>query len=103
LGGQLREGLAEVLDAARAPSQVTGAGSLFCIHLHARPLTDYRSTVPTPVEAGRRAAMAAGLLRGGIVTSPGLMGCLSTPMGDAEIAACLDAFAAALGTLDGGT
>ncbi len=97
LGDRLREGLSEAMDGARVPGQVTGAGSLFNLHFHDRPLSDYRSAVTTtPEEKARAAAAYRGLLAHGVFLSPTLMGCLSTPMGEAEVDACVDAFAAAL-------
>jgi glutamate-1-semialdehyde 2,1-aminomutase len=96
LGDHLREGLAEAMDGARVQGQVTGKGSLFHVHLHQRPLTDYRSSYPTLAEQERTAAIYRSLLAHGILTTPGLMGCLSTPMGETEIQTAVDAFAAAL-------
>jgi glutamate-1-semialdehyde 2,1-aminomutase len=96
LGERLREGLAEAMDGARVSGQVTGAGSVFNLHLHPRPLTDYRSTTLTPAEKERTAAVYQSLLAHGIFLSPTMMGCVSTPMGEAEIQTCVDAFAAAL-------
>ena len=96
LGDRLREGLAEAMDGARVPGQVTGAGSVFNLHFHDRPLTDYRSTVTTAAEKARSAAVYRSLLAHGIFLSPSMMGCLSTPMGETEVGACVDAFAAAL-------
>jgi glutamate-1-semialdehyde 2,1-aminomutase len=96
LGATLREGLAEAMDGARTPGQVTGAGSIFNLHLHNRPLTDYRSTALTPAEKARTAAVYQSMLAHGIFLSPSMMGCISTPMGEAEIQTCVDAFAAAL-------
>ncbi|HUG14066.1 MAG TPA: aspartate aminotransferase family protein [Thermomicrobiales bacterium] len=96
LGASLREGLAEAMDGARLPGQVTGMGSLFTIHLHNRPISDYRDSLGTRDEQARTAAIYRGLMRRGIVTAPGLAGCLSTPMGDAEINAFIEAFAEAL-------
>ncbi len=96
LGERLREGLAEAMDSARMPGQVTGAGSVFNLHLHARPLSDYRSTSLTPAEQARTAAVYQSLMAHGIFMSPSMMGCVSTPMGEAEITTFVDAFAAAL-------
>jgi glutamate-1-semialdehyde 2,1-aminomutase len=96
LGETLREGLAEAMDGARVAGQVTGAGSLFNLHLHPRPLTDYRSTTLTPAEKARTAAVYQSLMAHGIFLSPSMMGCISTPMGESEVNACVDAFAAAL-------
>lgn len=96
LGETLREGLAEAMDGVRVPGQVTGAGSLFNLHLHSRPLTDYRSTTLTPAEKARTAAVYQSMLAHGIFMSPSMMGCVSTPMGEGEIQTCVDAFSAAL-------
>jgi len=95
LGAQLREALAEAMDGARIHGQVTGGGSLFQIHLHDRPIRDYRGSVPTPDERERGARLHRGLMAHGIITAPSLMGCLSTPMGEAEVNAFVDAFVAA--------
>lgn len=96
LGETLREALAETMDGARVPGQVTGAGSLFNIHLHQRPLTDYRSAVETPAERARRGALHRALVANGVVMSPTLFGCLSTPMSEREVGVFVEAFAAAL-------
>jgi glutamate-1-semialdehyde 2,1-aminomutase len=98
LGTMLREGIAEAMDGARIPGQVTGAGSLFTIHLHDRPIREYRDSVPTPEEHARVAALHQGLMARGIITAPALMGCLSTPMGEAEVGAFLEAFSGVLGS-----
>jgi len=96
LGCALRAGLAQALEAAEIPGQVTGAGSLFRVHMHRRPLSDHRSSVETPEERTRGEAVYRRLLERGIVVTPGLFGALSTPMGEGEIDACVDAFGSAL-------
>ena len=96
LGGLLREGIAEALDGARVRGQVTGRGSLFYIHLHDRPLKDYRTTNPTPAEAQRTAKLHRALMAHGVIVAPMLMGCLSTPMDEPEVNAFVDAVAASL-------
>lgn len=96
LGAALREALAEALDGERVPGQVTGAGSLFNVHLHDRPLRDYRSAVETPAERARRGALHRALVANGVVMSPTLFGCLSTPMGEGEVNAFVEAFRRAL-------
>jgi glutamate-1-semialdehyde 2,1-aminomutase len=100
LGDALRAGLSRALEAENVPGQVTGAGSLFRIHMHRRPLSDYRSSVETPEERARREAVYHGLLARGIVVAPVLFGALSTPMGDAEVDAFVDAFRSALGDIN---
>lgn len=96
LGAMLREGLAEAMDGARVRGQVTGMGSLAQIHLHDRPLSDYRGSLQTPEEAARSKVIFRGLLARGIFAAPTLTGCLSTPMDEPEINAFVDAFAASL-------
>ena len=96
LGSQLREGIAEALDGARVHGQVTGDASLFTIHLHSRPLRDFRSMCPTAAEAARAGALHRALLARGVVTTPALAGCLSTPMDESDVRAFVDAFSAAL-------
>ena len=96
LGAMLREGLSEAMDGARVRGQVTGMGSLAQIHLHDRPLSDYRSSLPTAEEAERARTIFRGLLARGIFTAPTLTGCLSTPMDEPEINAFVDAFSASL-------
>lgn len=96
LGAYIREGLAEALDGARIPGQVTGAGSLFGVHLHDRQLTDYKSWEGSPEDAARRKTVFERMLDGGVLLAPSLTGCLSTPMGEDEANQLIDAFAAAL-------
>jgi glutamate-1-semialdehyde 2,1-aminomutase len=96
LGAMLREGIAEALDGARISGQVTGAGSLFTIHLHDRPIHDYRGSVPSAEEKARVAALHQGLMARGIITSPSLMGCLSTPMDEPEVGAFVEALVGAM-------
>ena len=96
LGEALREGLAEAMDGERVPGQITGAGSLFNVHLHDRPLRDYRSAVETAEERARRGRLHRALVGRGVVMSPTLFGCLSTPMGEAEVETFVEAFRGAL-------
>lgn len=96
LGEQLREGLAEAMDGARVPGQVSGKGSLFYIHLHDRPLTDFRSANPRPDEQQRVNKLHRNLMSRGIWVAPMLGGCLSTPMGKGEVNAFVQAFSTAL-------
>lgn len=96
LGQQLRAGVEEVLREAGVPGQVTGYGSLFHIHLHQRPLADYRNSVLSAQERAFVGRVHEALMGRGIFITPALFGCLSTPMGVPEVEAFVDAFAAAL-------
>ncbi|MGE0717155.1 MAG: aspartate aminotransferase family protein [Alphaproteobacteria bacterium] len=93
LGERLREGIARAIAAAGAPAQVTGMGSLFRIHPHARPIADYRSSYPTDAEKALLTRLHARLLESGFLVTPNLSGALSTPMTAADV----DALAAAIG------
>jgi glutamate-1-semialdehyde 2,1-aminomutase len=96
LGAQVREGIAEAMDGARIEGQVTGMGSLFQIHLHSTPVRNYRDSYPSKDAAAKLSQIHRSLMARGIFTAPGITGSLSTPMGEAEINACVDAFAASL-------
>ena len=96
LGAKLRAGLEDCLKRAAVPGRVTGAGSLFRIHPVDREFVDYRGSQPDAAEAGRLKGWFRGLLERGVSVSPQGLGCLSTPMGDAEIEVVIDAFAACL-------
>ncbi|MBI3965187.1 MAG: aspartate aminotransferase family protein [Chloroflexi bacterium] len=91
LGDDLRFGLRQRFVQLGVRWQITGAGSLFRIHPHARPLIDYRSSLATPDELQAMSAFYERMLANGIVISPQGLGCLSTPMGAIEIQAFVDA------------
>lgn len=92
LGERLRRGVAAAFAATGVPGQVLGAGSLFRLHPHARPISDYRSAYPTEAEKTQVAALHRGLLDRGVLVTANLSGALSTPMGEDEV----DTFLAAL-------
>lgn len=100
LGAYIREGLAEALDGARIQGQVTGAGSLFGVHLHNRPLMDYQSWEGPPEDARKRHAVYDALLEQDQILAPALTGCLSTPMTEEHANRLIDAFSASLKVLD---
>ena len=96
LGGKLRDGMRASFRDAGIPGSVTGAGSLFRIHPTAREPMDYRSARQDPVESARLSRLVRYLLDHGVLVSPTGLGCLATPMGEAELASFLDVFAAAV-------
>ncbi len=84
LGELARRRLRQAFGRLEVPAQVTGAGSVFAVHFTAEPVTDYRSA--------RRGAnprllrrLHLGLLNEGVVIAPRGMGCISTPMTEAEV------------------
>ena len=78
------------------PGAVTGQGSLFRLHPTDRELIDYRSTRTTPEEEARLHGLVRGLMERGVLMSITGLGCLSTPMGDAELESLVETFAAVL-------
>jgi glutamate-1-semialdehyde 2,1-aminomutase len=96
LGESIRSGIVETLHRHDVPGQVTGAGSLFYIHLHDRPLTDYRSSILTKPEQALATRIHRALLANGVFMSTSLAGCLSTPMSEADIATFIEALGLAI-------
>jgi glutamate-1-semialdehyde 2,1-aminomutase len=85
LGERARRALAEAARIADAPCQVTGMGSLMMLHLHQRPVTDYRSAYRSPGEKALHEQLHRYLLNHGILTSQLGLGAVSTPMTADEI------------------
>jgi glutamate-1-semialdehyde 2,1-aminomutase len=96
LGAKLRASLEDCFRQAGVPGRVTGLGSLFRLHPMDRELTDYRSTRATPAEAERLVRLVRRLMEHGVLVSVTGLGCLSTPMGDAELEGLVETFAAVL-------
>jgi len=96
LGAKLRGSLEACFKRAGVPGAVTGQGSLFRVHPTDRELTDYRSTRTTPEEEARLQRLIRGLMERGVLMSITGLGCLSTPMGDAELESLVETFAAVL-------
>src|SRR5215470_565340 len=96
LGTKLRASLDACFKHAGVAGAVTGMGSLFRVHPTDRELVDYRSTRTTPEKSERLRRLVQGLLEHGILISVTGLGCLSTPMGDAELESLVETFAAVL-------
>jgi glutamate-1-semialdehyde 2,1-aminomutase len=60
-------------------------GSLFRLHLHDRPIRNYRDAYPSKEESARLSALFGFLLSQGILTTPNVSGALSTPMTTVEV------------------
>jgi glutamate-1-semialdehyde 2,1-aminomutase len=85
LGRMARLRISDAIAAADVPGSVTGAGSLFRIHLRQESPKDYRSSFPTAIEKKALALFVDGLYDEGIVLIHTGTGTLSTPMGESEI------------------
>jgi glutamate-1-semialdehyde 2,1-aminomutase len=94
LGDRLRGGVSRLLGATRRRGQVSGVGSLFCLHWTSTPLTDYRSSRPKDPQASMR--MFLGLLNEGILLSQRGMGACSLAMADEDVDRFVNALARVL-------
>ena len=96
LGAKARTGVAAAMKSVGMAGQVTGLGSLFRIHVHDRPLSDYRSMLMMADEKAILAGIVGYMRDHGFFVNERGVCSLSTPMGDAEIDAFLDCFKDAL-------
>ena len=94
LGDDLRARLRALFARKGIPAQVTGMGSLLNLHFTDVEVVDFR-TMRTG-DADLLHQVFFGLLNEGIYVAPRGMGCVSTPMGEPEIAAFERATARAL-------
>jgi glutamate-1-semialdehyde 2,1-aminomutase len=93
LGEYVRDRLRRMFRDRGLPAQVCGKGSLFLAHLTGEELVDFRSLRGFSRTNPVYGELCHQMLQRGIIVSPrGIFGCLSTPMGEAE----LDAFVEAL-------
>ncbi len=72
-------------------ASVTGAGSMFRVHMKAQAPTNYREAFMSPEESKRLTVLLDHLFDNGIIMINSCSAALSTPMGDAEIDTLVDA------------
>jgi glutamate-1-semialdehyde 2,1-aminomutase len=94
LGDRLRGGVTRLLRATRRRGQVTGLGSLFCLHWTPGTLTDYRSSRPRDPQAPLRVFM--GLLNEGILLTQRGLGACSLAMTEEDVDRFVNALARVL-------
>jgi glutamate-1-semialdehyde 2,1-aminomutase len=94
LGERLRGGVTRLLEGTRKKGQVTGIGSLFCLHWATGQLTDYRSSRPKDPDAPMRVFL--GLLNEGVILSQRGLGACSLAMGDEDVDRFVNALARVL-------
>lgn len=85
LGELARARLIEAIRIADAPACVTGAGSMFRIHMKNTPPANYREVFASAVELSMRRAFIDHMVENGILLIDTCSGMLSTPMTSAEI------------------
>jgi glutamate-1-semialdehyde 2,1-aminomutase len=94
LGERLRSGITALLEGTRRKGQVTGLGSLFCLHWTSGPVTDYRSSRSKDSSAAMRVFL--GLLNEGILMTQRGMGAISLAMTEDDIDRFVNALARVL-------
>ena len=85
LGALARRRLEEAISVAGAPASVSGAGSMFRVHMKPELPRDYRSSFPSPEEKDALTTFIDHLGDAGFLLIYSGAGVLSTPMGEAEI------------------
>ncbi len=94
LGERLRGGVTRLLAGTRRKGQVSGLGSLFCLHWTSEPLTDYRSSRSKDPETPMRVFM--GLLNEGILLTQRGLGACSLAMTEEDVDRFVNALARVL-------
>lgn len=79
------DGINETIRTRGAPASVTGAGSMFRIHMRPHPPANYRESRPAPAAAERLKEFHDRMLDCGILLIYSGAGAISTVMGESEI------------------
>lgn len=85
MGDTIRASLSEQFKKEKIPAQVTGMGSLFRVHTKTTPISDYRSSFPSPSQKQAIERIHLAALERGYLLTPNCSGALSTPMSDSDI------------------
>jgi glutamate-1-semialdehyde 2,1-aminomutase len=101
MGKRMRDGANAILRRAGAKAQVTGDGSLFQVVPTDRDLVNYRSIPRDGAAMDWMDRLHRGLLVNGMIISHRGLSCVSTPMGESEVDACLAALEEAVTAMEG--
>jgi glutamate-1-semialdehyde 2,1-aminomutase len=85
LAGYARDQITQAIAIANVPACVTGAGSMFRVHMKAEVPDSYREAFPDALETARLASMLDHLFDNGIIMINTCSAVLSTPMTELEI------------------
>ena len=96
LARRAMEGIERAIADSGAVACVTGGGSMFRVHLKERPPHDYREAYAAPDEARRLTALLDHLSDAGFMMINTCSATISTPMGESEIDALVEAMATGL-------
>lgn len=91
LATRAMRGIEEAIARSGASACVTGAGSMFRVHMKATPPANYREAYPTPEETKRLKALLDHLFNAGFLMINTCSATLSTPMTEVEIDALVSA------------
>lgn len=106
MGARLRNRLTDVFKKSKQPGQASGEGSLYRLIMTDRPLRTYRDSVDSvPGERfygsdERSNQLFMALLDAGVIAGNNGLGCLSTPMDEAELNHIEAAFECALSVIE---
>lgn len=95
LADRARRGIDHAIRETGIAACLTGAGSMFRVHMKSAAPTNHRESYPNPAEAKRMKMLLADLFDRGFVLINSGSSVLSTPMGEAEIDGLIDAMHAA--------
>ena len=95
------EGIRGAIAATGVAACVTSGGSLFRVHLKEQPPRNYREAFAGPEETARRNFLIDHLFESGFMMINTCSATISTPMGEAEIDALVEAFADGFERLSG--
>ncbi len=91
LADRARTGIARAIEETGVKASVTGAGSMFRVHMKAAAPRTYREAYPTPEESARLKALLDHMFESGFILINSCSGALSTPMSETEIDGVVEA------------
>ncbi|MGI6558225.1 MAG: hypothetical protein ACOX20_04475 [Limnochordia bacterium] len=94
LAASIAQGMERLFKGLNIPGTVTVGGSLFNVHFTDREITTFRDVLTGDMD--KRSRFFFGMLHRGVFLASRGMGCISTPMTEAEVAAFLEAAEATL-------
>jgi glutamate-1-semialdehyde 2,1-aminomutase len=96
LAARAIDGIEDAIDDTGVPACVTGGGSMFRVHLKDRPPRNYREAFADADEIERRNGLVDHLLERGFIMINTCSATISTPMGEDEVDALVEAMASGL-------
>ncbi|PBB98913.1 hypothetical protein CK224_04730 [Mesorhizobium sp. WSM3862] len=85
MGETLRREIIEQLRRREVPAQVTGASSLFRLHLKTEVIRNYRASFPSALQKAALAKVHLAMLERSFLMTTNCSGALSTPMSETDV------------------